>query len=112
LQIKNKGEELKLLQRKIANLNKTIESLQLNHEKEMSERSILDKELSKTINQSKIWTSEKSVLERQVSHFYYQLIVYLVSNVINQILIFHFRFLNSKLNSIIVKQRLRHYKVL
>lgn len=74
LQIKNKEEELKSLQGKITNLNINIEYLQLNYEKEIAERSILDKELSKMINQSKIWTSEKSVLERQASHSYYKLI--------------------------------------
>jgi len=78
LQIKNKEEELKLLQDEIAKLNQTIESLQLNLEKEIAERSRLDKELSKMMNQSKVWTSEKSALERHVSHSYYKLIVYLV----------------------------------
>lgn len=68
MRIKNKEEELKLLQDKITHLNQTIESLQLNLEKEIAERSRLDKELSIMINQSKVWTSEKSALERQVSH--------------------------------------------
>lgn len=73
MQIKNKEEELKLSQDKINSLNQTIESLQLNLNKEIAESSRLEKELSKMTNQSKLWASEKAALERQASHSYYKL---------------------------------------
>lgn len=50
----------------IENLNKDLESLQLQLDKEIAERQRLDGELSKLNNESKIWSSEKSALERQV----------------------------------------------
>jgi len=67
LQIKNKEDELKSLQDNITNLNQTIESLQLKFDKEIGERQRLGEELTKMNNESKLLTSEKSALERQVS---------------------------------------------
>lgn len=69
MQIKNKENELKSLQDEIANLNKTIESLQLKLDKEIAERERLNGELSKFNDESKVWTSAKSAFERQVSLF-------------------------------------------
>lgn len=67
MQIKNKEDELKLLQDKILNLNETIESLQLKLDKEIAERQRLSEELSKINGECIVWASEKSAFERQVS---------------------------------------------
>lgn len=66
--MKNKDDELKSLHDKILKLNQTIESLQLSFNKEEAERQRICVELSKVNNLSKIWNSERSALERQVSH--------------------------------------------
>lgn len=55
---------------KIENLNQNIESIQLKLNKETAERQRLEEELSKMNNECKAWTSEKSILERQVSCIY------------------------------------------
>lgn len=95
LHIKNKEDKLNLLQTEITNLTKTIESLQLKLDKEIAEHSRLAEELSVTNYQSKIWTSEKSTLERQVSYF-----EKLKNNFSGMYLSInlHFRFLSIKLN--------------
>lgn len=69
MQIKTKEEEIKSLKDNITNLNKDLESLQLKHDKEIAEHQRLSKELTKINNESKVWISEKSALERQVSYF-------------------------------------------
>lgn len=69
MQIKNKENELKSRDDDIRNLNLTIETLKLKFEKEVAECQRLSEELSKMNNNSKIWTSEKSALERQVCYF-------------------------------------------
>lgn len=56
-----------MLQDNISNLSETKESLKLNLDKEIAERQRVDEELSKINNELKVWTSEKSALERQVS---------------------------------------------
>lgn len=68
MQIKDKEDELKLQLDNIANLNQNIESLQLKLDKEIAERKRLEEELSKMNNEYKVWTSEKSAFERQVSY--------------------------------------------
>jgi len=66
LQIKNKEDELKLLQDNITNLNQGLESLQLKYDKEVAEHQRLVNELTRINNESKVQISEKSSLERQV----------------------------------------------
>lgn len=68
LQIKNKEDELKLLQDNISNLNQGLESLQLKYDKEVAEHQRLSNELTRINNESKVQISEKSSLERQVSY--------------------------------------------
>lgn len=68
LQIKNKEDELKLLQDNITNLNQGLESLQLKYDKEVAEHQRLSNELTRINNESKVHISEKSSLERQVSY--------------------------------------------
>lgn len=68
MQIKNKDDELKSQLDNIANLNQSIESLQLKLDKEIAERKRLDEELSRMNNESKVWISEKASFERQVSY--------------------------------------------
>lgn len=68
LQIKNKEDELKLLQDNITNLNQGLESLQLKYDKEVAEHQRLSNELTRINNESKVQISEKSSLERQVSY--------------------------------------------
>lgn len=67
MQIKNKEDELKLLQDNITNLNQGLESLQLKYDKEVAEHQRLSNELTRINNESKLHISEKSALERQVS---------------------------------------------
>jgi len=68
LQIKNKEDELKLLQDNITNLNQGLESLQLKYDKEVAEHQRLSNELTRINNESKVQISEKASLERQVSY--------------------------------------------
>lgn len=102
LQIKNKDDELKSLQDKIANFNQTIECLQLKLDKEIAERQRLNGELSNFNNESKVWTSAKSAFERQVSLCFYVSYYVLSKKNYNCFhvtkFIFHFRFLSIKLN--------------
>jgi len=70
LQIKNKEDEIIVLQDKITSLNEIKESLQLKLDKEIAEHQRIDEELSKINNERKVWTSEKSSLERQVSNLF------------------------------------------
>jgi len=107
LLVKNKEDELKSLQDNITNLNQGIESLQLKYDKEVAEHQRLSNELTRINNECKLHTSEKSSLERQVS---YLIVVnnFFCITLVNK-LIFHSRFLNTRLNLIKVKQILRHY---
>ncbi|XP_050431701.1 citron Rho-interacting kinase-like [Adelges cooleyi] len=66
LQIKIKEDEVKDLENKIKVLNETIESLQLKLDKEIAESKRLSVEVTKMIDESKSWTSEKSSLERSI----------------------------------------------
>lgn len=68
MQIKNKEDELKLLQDNITNLNQGLESLQLKYDKEVAEHQRLSNELIRINSESKVQISEKSSLERQVSY--------------------------------------------
>lgn len=70
MQIKNKEDEIIVLQDKITSLNEIKESLQLKLDKEIAEHQRIDEELSKINNERKVWTSEKSSLERQVSNLF------------------------------------------
>jgi len=106
LQIKNKEDELKLLQDNITNLNQGLESLQLKYDKEVAEHQRLSNELTRINNESKVQISEKSSLERQVSY----LIVENNFFQYNKQFILHFRYLSIKLNFIKVKQILKHYE--
>jgi len=107
LQIKNKEDELKLLQDNIANLNQGLESLQLKYDKEVAEHQRLSNELTRINNESKVQISEKSSLERQVSVIEKNqcFLIYILKK-----LTVHFRFLSTKQNFIKVKQILRHYE--
>lgn len=107
MQIKNKEDELKLLQDNIANLNQGLESLQLKYDKEVAEHQRLSNELTRINNESKVQISEKSSLERQVSVIEKNqcFLIYILKK-----LTVHFRFLSTKQNFIKVKQILRHYE--
>jgi len=77
LQIKNKEDELKLLQDNIANLNQGLETLQLKYDKEVAEHQRLSNELIRINNESKVHISEKSAFERQVSYLIVEKLVFL-----------------------------------
>lgn len=77
MQIKNKEDELKLLQDNIANLNQGLETLQLKYDKEVAEHQRLSNELIRINNESKVHISEKSAFERQVSYLIVEKLVFL-----------------------------------
>lgn len=78
MQIKSKSDEIKLLLDTITSLNQNTESLQLKLDKEVAECKRLSEEWCRINNESKVWTSEKSSYERQVSFLFKNHVVSLI----------------------------------